>query len=95
MQVLEALDGLSFSQRTPLPIWGRCSQQRGARSQVGAEKADMAPGSLQATPASFLRCNLPIQGNQHSIILLEHASFCCSSWCLSPFPPPADRKSVV
>ena len=65
------------------------ASQRGARSQVGAEKTDMASGSLQATPASFLGRNLPIQGNQRSIILLEHASFCCSSWCLTPFPPPA------
>ena len=69
------------------------ASQRGACLQVGAEKADMASGSLQATPASFLGRNLPIQGNQHSIILLEHASF-CSSWCLSPFPPPAPPSQL-
>ena len=71
------------------------ASQRGARSQVGAEKTDMASGSLQATPASFLGRNLPIQGNQRSIILLEHASFCCSSWCLTPFPPPAPSPSQL
>lgn len=62
---------------------------------MGAEKADTAPGRVQAAPSSFLGRNLPIQGNQHSIIFLEHA-FCYSSWCLPPYPPaPPDVISVT
>lgn len=53
---------------------------------VSAEKADVAPGRARAPHFWDGSCRCRAPGTAR---IFGHASFSCSSWCLSPSAPPA------